>query len=148
MPSTPKNTKCSHLGCTNTKSPYNSYCMTHGGRNTYADTKERRDSNAMYQTKQWRSMRKIQLSKHPLCLACLSNGRITPAWHIDHVFPWHLISKEAFYVNLFQSLCHNCHSHKTGLERKGIYRHYTIPNKDYAVDDYAYVIRTKVAGGG
>lgn len=141
MPSIPKYTKCLHLGCSNNRSKYNNYCIEHGGRDTYNHKRynskqERQDFNAMYATKQWRTFRQIQLSKQPLCAGCLADGRIVAAEHIDHVFPWSAINEQAFYHNIFQSLCASCHSSKTSLEHKGIYRRYGKPNKDYKLSDY------------
>lgn len=140
MPSIPKQNSCSMLGCTQTRSKYNTLCTEHGGRNSYNYSEKRVESNAKYNTKQWRKLRSIQLSKHPLCLACLSEGRILEAEHIDHVFPWAHYGSEAFHRNIYQSLCQPHHSLKTALEQRGIYRHYTMPIKDYSRADYAYVM--------
>ena len=140
MPTVPSNPKCSMLGCTNERSRYNTLCLEHGGRNTYNHTVKRTDALGKYNSVQWRKLRQIQLSKHPLCLACLSSGRIVQALHIDHVFPWANYGSEAFQRNIFQSLCHPCHSIKTGLEQRGIYRYYAMPVKDYKIQDYPYVM--------
>lgn len=145
MPSIPKFTKCLDLGCKNERSKFNAYCMDHGGRDTfnhkrYNSTQKRTIAMDKYQSSQWRKLRQIQLSTHPLCAACLSEGRITPALHIDHLFPWSQLNEEAFYLNVFQSLCHSCHSIKTTLEQRGIYRHYGIPTKDYRLGDYLSVL--------
>lgn len=145
MPSIPKFTKCLDLGCKNERSRFNAYCMDHGGRDTfdhrrYNKSDKRKAGLDKYQSSQWRKLRQIQLSTHPLCAACLSEGRITPALHIDHLFPWSQINEEAFYLNVFQSLCHSCHSIKTTLEQRGTYRHYGIPTKDYRIEDYLSVL--------
>lgn len=142
MPSIPTNTTCSHLGCKNTKSKYNQYCIEHGGRDVFNQkyNKDRKSFNDMYNTRQWLSLRQIQLSKQPICIACQSQGIITPANVVDHLFPWSQISKEAFFINRFQSLCQTHHSEKTQLEQKGIYRAYGTPHKDYAQADYARVM--------
>jgi 5-methylcytosine-specific restriction protein A len=144
MPSVPYYSKCNSLGCKNPKSRYNSYCMDHGGKDRHLlpahKSFKRKEFNDMYQTKQWRIQRQIQLSQHPLCAGCLSKGRIAQAQHIDHIFPWSKISPEAFYINLFQSLCQSCHSSKTALEQKGVYRRYGIPHRDYRIHDYQLVV--------
>ena len=141
MPTVPSNTKCSVLGCKNKRSKFNSFCTEHGGRDTYNHKQydkapQRREQIAMYQTPQWLTLRKIQLSTKPLCASCLSQGIVTQAVHIDHVFPWQKIGQVAFYHNLFQSLCTSCHSSKTHLEQRGIFRRYGNPNRDYTLDDY------------
>lgn len=147
MPSIPKYTKCSVLGCKNQKSRLNSFCMEHGGKERYeydrvkADPKYL-DKQKKYKSPQWQRLRQAQLSTHPLCASCLSKGIITQAEHIDHVFPWNHIGDVAFYHNIFQSLCQPCHSDKTYLESKGIFRKYGIPCIDYSVADYTRICGT------
>lgn len=81
------------------------------------------------------------MSRQPLCQACLVTGKVEMAQHIDHVFPWKNYGEQAFSRNLFQSLCHAHHSHKTALERKGLYEHYTLEGvKTYAEGDYLSVV--------
>lgn len=94
----------------------------------------------MYQTAQWARTRARQLSTQPLCQACAGNNKVTAASEVDHLFAWQLFGIESFYFNVFQSLCKNCHTNKGALERKGIFRHYTMPNPtDYTQDDYKRV---------
>ena len=106
--------------------------MEHGGRE-YTDSKD-----SVYSSPLWKATRKRQLSLQPLCQACLSQGIITAAQHVDHVFPWRQIGKEAFTRNLFQSLCQEHHSYKTGKEKHGIIIHWvegketTLTLEDYA----------------
>lgn len=142
MPSIPTYTKCCHLGCKNHKSKLGAYCIEHGGRDNPIPTKDRQEFQSKYQTTQWRKLRQIQLSTQPLCQSCLSSGIVASAKHIDHVFPWSRIGDRAFYHNLFQSLCASCHSSKTYLEAQGIYRHYQGEVKDYALEDYARVVKS------
>lgn len=119
MPYTPVSNKCQHLGCQNAKSKLNAYCHEHGGRD-YST----RETDSIYQTPAWRSLRQRQLSIQPLCQGCLSRGRVEAAKHVDHVFPWRQIGKQAFLRNIFQSLCPQCHSHKSGQEKRGVFEHY------------------------
>lgn len=80
-----------------------------------------------------------QLSRQPICQACKLEGIITPAKAVDHVFPWRQIGDQAFWQNIWQSLCVEHHSHKTSLEQQGIFRHYREGGaKDY--DRAAYVV--------
>ena len=139
MPTLPYTTKCSHLGCKNVRSKLNSYCLEHGGLDSI-QTEQRKEFMSMYQTTKWKQTRQLQLSKQPLCQCCLLSGKVSSAEHIDHLFPWAKIGKEAFYSNIFQSLCPNCHSNKTALEQKGIYRHYGLVIHDYTITDYASVV--------
>jgi len=131
MPTAPFNQKCSHLGCKNPRSKLNSYCIDHGGKEYI------KEIDTLYQTPLWRAIRTTQISKQPLCQACLIDGKVEPAKHIDHVFPWKAYGEQAFSQNIFQSLCHAHHSHKTALERQGKYEHYTQHGiKTYVEGDY------------
>ena len=137
MPSIPYATKCAYLGCKGTRSKYNTYCLEHGGRDVLTHTQRRKDANAMYQTNAWHIMRTAQLSTQPLCQACLIDGHITQADHVDHLFRWQAIGRGAFYNNILQSLCVAHHSHKTGLEAQGVYEHYTTQGvRQYRLNDY------------
>jgi 5-methylcytosine-specific restriction endonuclease McrA len=139
MPSLPTYTKCQHLGCKNEKSRLNQFCLEHGGRDVQqTNNEDRKEYNSIYRTPFWRTQRQRQLSTQPMCQACLVTGVVTPAEHVDHVFAWNKIGKDAFYTNLFQSLCQSCHSHKTSLEQQGIFRHYQLGGAvDYKIGDYA-----------
>ena len=143
MPTIPSYTKCQHLGCTNTRSKLNSYCLEHGGKTgNYSD--ERNKFNKMYQSTFWKRLRRVQLGKQPICQACLHSGKVSESKHIDHVFPWAHIGEHAFIANIFQALCPECHSHKTSLEARGIYRHYSHTIVDYTAGDYIRVVSQKL----
>lgn len=140
MPTVPTYTKCKELGCKEIRSKVNGYCIKHGGINTYTSDK-RLISNAAYNTPLWRKIRTRQLSLQPLCQACISKGKVVEAREVDHVFAWNSLNKQAFSINLFQSLCQPCHSHKTALEQKGVYRYYGAnATIDYSINDYHRVI--------
>ena len=146
MPTVPRQTTCTDLGCQNPKSLLNSKCLEHGGRDkprplTKPRTKERDEFNSMYNTRQWLVQRQIQLSQYPLCAGCNAEGVVTPANVVDHVFPWSAIDRTAFFINYFQSLCPTHHAYKTQLEQKGIYRRYGPPIKDYGHTDYHRLFR-------
>ena len=146
MPTVPSNGKCASLGCKNPRSKYSTYCLEHGGRDTQLTyrTEERDKAHAFYLTAQWQRHRIAQLSRQPICQSCLTRGIITPATEVDHVFPWRQIGSNAFYRNLFQSLCHDCHSHKTQQEKKGTILYFTgeIVTR-YRVDDYNLLMVSK-----
>ena len=146
MPTVPKQTKCSMLGCKSPRAKFGGYCTEHGGTDAYPSkryniTTGRKEAMAMYKTKHWESMGRGQLSAHPLCAGCLSGGLIASATQVDHVFPWQQIGDHAFFRNLFQSLCTKCHSSKTGMEKNGLYRRFGKPSIDYQKDDYERVMR-------
>lgn len=143
MPTVPSATKCSTLGCKNPKARFSSLCIEHGGRDKfdykrYNNTQDRKEAADMYSTKQWRTLRQIQLSQYPLCAGCKASGIITSATHVDHIFPWRQIGGQSFTYNLFQSLCNECHTSKTHLEQQGIFRAYGV--RDYTKIDYSIAV--------
>jgi 5-methylcytosine-specific restriction protein A len=115
------------------------FCEAH--TQSKAPTIERQAFNAQYKTAAWAAIRARQLSGYPLCAACLIDGRITAASHVDHVFAWQAIGQHAFTRNLWQSLCPECHGTKSGLEKRGIFRHYTDKAQDYTAQDYTFAMR-------
>lgn len=136
MPYAPFNSVCRELGCKQPRSKLNSFCLEHGG---LEHTNHGKDN--AYSDPAWRTIRRAQLSKQPLCQSCLTKGHINQADHVDHVFPWKQIGADAFLHNIFQSLCHECHSYKTGQERKGTFIHYqTQGEKELTKADYAYAM--------
>lgn len=140
MPSIPSFNKCSQLGCHSPKVKGQAYCFDHGAK-SFSVTNDRKAFNSMYNNKAWATMRIGQLSRHPLCASCLTQGIVTQGVHVDHLFPWASIGKEAFTRNILQTLCAPCHSVKTSKEQKDEIVHYTSNGiKTYRLHDYAYVV--------
>jgi 5-methylcytosine-specific restriction protein A len=132
MPIAPLNTKCRELGCQNPKTGRSTFCIQHGG----GFSEKAKANLKLYGQRVWEKIRASQLSRQPLCGRCQSEGKITAANHVDHVFP-HRRDADAFKVNLFQSLCTACHTLKTQDENKGRYLHYTAHGiTEYTGDDY------------
>lgn len=140
MPTIPRYTKCAHLGCQDERSRYNSYCLDHGGKDTLVVSKQRAENNSMYQQPFWKTLRKQQLSMHPLCAGCQDRGVIAQATVVDHVFPWAHINAHAFTNNLFQSLCASCHGDKSYLEQRGVIKWYG--HNDYVLEDYQRIVNS------
>lgn len=126
---------CDTPRCKSPSVAHSRFCADH------APAYKRGDNGELYNSSAWSTLRRSQMSKQPLCQACLLEGRITSAQHVDHVFPWRTIGKEAFRANLLQSLCGPCHSRKTGLEQKGTFRHYRRDGaRDYQVSDWQAIV--------
>lgn len=137
MPTIPRH-QCDEYQCKAHSVKGSRYCEAHTP--SKAPTIDRKAFNAQYKGVAWESIRARQLSIEPLCAACMVDGRITEASHVDHVFPWQSIGHHAFTRNLWQSLCPECHGVKSGLEKRGIFRHYIQPPKDYTQQDYAFAM--------
>ena len=64
----------------------------------------------------WQKARKEYLNAHPLCVECLRQGRYVKATDVDHIKPHHGDPALFWDRDNWQSLCHRCHSKKTGRE--------------------------------
>lgn len=143
MPTIPKTTKCESLQCKEPRVHGSAYCENHGGKPRL--TAARLESNREYKGAAWESIRARVLSDNPLCGGCMLSGRIVPAAHVDHVFPWRVIGPHAFRLNLFQGLCIECHGVKSALERRGVFRHYISPAPvDYVAADYPRLMSAQI----
>jgi 5-methylcytosine-specific restriction protein A len=70
----------------------------------------------MYENKRWRDNRLSYLRGNPLCVICHVQGRLTPAYVVDHIKD-HKGDYDLFWdTNNWQSLCASCHSSKTAKE--------------------------------
>ena len=143
MATVPTQTKCSMLGCKSQRSKLNGYCLNHGGLDVYVEKKsaKRKEFNDMYSNSAWRKFRTAQLSRQPLCQSCLTGKHIKQAEVVDHLFSWNHLGKDAFYRNIFQSLCADCHADKSNLEWSGVYRRYHDSTfTDYRIEQYQSVL--------
>lgn len=132
MPTLPR-PQCSHYGCKAPSKPGSALCIDHSP--TPRVNLHKRAGDALYKSAVWHRIRVRQLSVAPLCAACKLAGRITQGEHVDHVAPWKSLGDWAFTIGPFQTLCGPCHSVKTGLEHRGVFRHYTTTGPvDYGPD--------------
>lgn len=81
--------------------------------------KKRKSARERGYDSRWQKARKIFLSKNPLCVSCMKEGRITPATVVDHIIP-HKGDYELFWdESNWQALCKKCHDRKTAIEDGG-----------------------------
>ena len=138
MPTQPR-PQCSIYRCKQPTRPGSSMCIDHAP--PVHVNKAKRESDREYKTAIWQTIRAGQLSKQPLCQSCQLLGRLTLGMHVDHVIAWKTIGPGGFVNNVFQTLCGGCHSQKTGLEQRGIFRHYTDKGAiDYQSGDWPQLI--------
>jgi 5-methylcytosine-specific restriction enzyme A len=72
----------------------------------------------MYNSKAWRTLRRLQIEQYPLCAECLKRDRLTPATVADHIKQARLDEVEFFDQSNLQSLCASCHNKKSAKESK------------------------------
>lgn len=122
MPTLPR-PQCATYQCKATARPGSAHCVDHAPAPRI--NKAKRETDREYNGATWANIRAGQLTRQPLCQCCKLSGRIVAGAHVDHVFPWKRIGAHAFTWGPFQTLCGPCHSTKTGLETRGVFRHYT-----------------------
>lgn len=64
----------------------------------------------------WRKARATYLKRHPLCVLCEAERRITPATVVDHIIPHKGDSALFWDTGNWQSLCKTHHDSKTARE--------------------------------
>ena len=108
MPTRP-NTPCRHPDCA-ALVPYGTrYCEAHKGLHP----EESSPASERGYGKAWQKARKRYLEAHPLCVACLREGRYTKATDVDHIVP-HRGDPALFWDGAnWQALCKPCHDEKT-----------------------------------
>ena len=112
MPWKPKSI-CNYPGCQSLT--HDRYCEKHKKEMIRVQNDR---SSKMY-TYQWRKASKEFLKKHPLCVHCEREGRLTPATEVDHIKPHGGDRKLFWNKNNWQPLCKRCHSKKTAEEDGG-----------------------------
>jgi 5-methylcytosine-specific restriction protein A len=101
---------CKHPGCPNLTE--HDYCDAHAPLHR----SDRASAGKRGYTSRWQKASKAYLRKHPLCAACLKEGRITKAAVVDHIVP-HRGNRQLFWdESNWQPLCKHCHDVKTMTE--------------------------------
>ena len=110
MPMKPRR-PCRYPGCVEFCEQGQVYCKLHMGWST-----DRLRGGAAYRgyDRKWREARLEYLRRHPLCIKCWKEGRLTPATVVDHIIP-HRGDQYLFWdQENWQALCKDCHDRKTG----------------------------------
>lgn len=81
--------------------------------------------DVLYQSYKWKKMRKLYLSKHPLCEKCKAIGLTTASNTVDHVVPISIGGSRWSWFN-WMALCQQCHQVKSNKERGG----WTVRSKE------------------
>lgn len=141
MPTMPR-PQCTVYRCKQPTRPGSSMCADHAPPPRVNHAK--RETDREYKTAVWQTIRARELSRQPLCQCCALSGRVAVAVHVDHVAPWKTLGSWAFTIGPFQTLCGPCHSVKTGLESRGIFRHYTNGGAvDYSLENLPPALMTR-----
>lgn len=110
MPMKPRR-PCRYPGCVGFCEQGQVYCPEH-----IKWSADRLRGGAAYRgyDRKWREARAAYLRRHPLCVQCQKEGRLTAATVVDHIIP-HRGDQYLFWdQENWQSLCKDCHDRKTG----------------------------------
>ena len=87
-------------------------CVAHPSKRVVRDPNVKK----LYNSPQWQSLRKAQLTKDPWCADCLERGEYVFATEVDHIVPHDGDPQLFFDPKNLQSLCKPDHSSKTASE--------------------------------
>lgn len=110
MPMKPKR-PCRYAGCAGFCEQGQVYCVEH-----LSESGDRQRGGAVFRgyDRKWREARVMYLRRHPLCVLCQAEGKLTPATVVDHVIPHRGDMKLFWDKSNWQGLCRKCHDKKTG----------------------------------
>lgn len=101
------------------------YCKKHQGvvsseRNKRYDRQKRdKEMQKFYNSSRWKKVRKIKLSKDPLCERCLEMDRIRPAEVVHHIKEAKDYPALRVDLNNLMSVCTACHNKIHSDRNKG-----------------------------
>ena len=110
MPRFPKR-PCRYPGCPNL-CEQGVYCERHRKENS--SDAQRGGAAARGYDARWQEARRQYLQRHPLCVECLRENKITPATVVDHIVPHRGDQKLFWDQSNWQPLCKAHHDAKTG----------------------------------
>lgn len=110
---------CAHPGC-GALVRGKAYCEPHQVKaderraehmkTVHADYNSRRDSSdSFYKAEAWKKLSAIYKKRHPLCVECEAQGRITPVQIVDHIKSYKTHPQLGLDWSNLRSLCRSCH---------------------------------------
>jgi 5-methylcytosine-specific restriction protein A len=111
---------CAQSGCPALVPRGQSRCQAHRRRRWREYQRRRPDRRVVkqiYHTARWQKVRRLILSREPLCRPCKAAGLVVAAVQVDHIKPVDAGGAPFDSENL-QPLCFSCHSRKTLEENR------------------------------
>jgi len=110
-------TPCNYPGCPELTK--DRYCPPHQKHVNKQYEATRETATARGYDSRWRKARLMYLRRHPLCVECKNEDRLSPGTTVDHIVP-HKGNQTLFWdENNWQSLCATHHNVKTAKEDGG-----------------------------
>ena len=82
-------------------------------KSKYIDLRTPEGRQQFYQSKEWRAIRLVALTRNPYCVVCLTKGITTLGTEIDHVQDIKDAPERCLDITNLQNMCKPCHSSKT-----------------------------------
>jgi 5-methylcytosine-specific restriction protein A len=103
---------CRYPGCAGFCEQGQVYCKKH-----ISESVDRLRGGAAFRgyDRKWREARDAFLRRHPLCVICRAEGKLTPATVVDHIIPHRGNMKLFWDQDNWQPLCREHHNKKTGI---------------------------------
>jgi len=76
-----------------------------------------REAERIRNSGRWRKVRKLKLSRDPLCEDCTEHGLVVPAAQVHHLEPLVRRPDLAYAMENLRSLCTTCHARREAAER-------------------------------
>lgn len=107
MPKSPQR-PCRIPGCPDLAEHGDVLCRKHKAERDKRYNKHNRDPQVqkMYGS-DWKKLREVYISEHPLCEECFKNGKYTPTEEVHHILPLSKGGKND--INNLMALCQSCH---------------------------------------
>lgn len=107
---------CLHRGCNVLVDSGVGRCEAHASDKQAARKQydaNRPEWHGMYKSKRWLDARIRYLQRHPLCVECEKQGRLTLGNTINHIIP-HKGNYDLFWdEGNWETLCERCHNRRT-----------------------------------
>jgi len=116
MPRKPQH-PCGHLGCPNLVPIGEQYCAIHKKQKRQQYDKQRGSAQQRGYTAQWNKIRKMILSREPLCRRCAREGKTTAAVIVHHIIPKDQGGRDSF--DNLEPLCIQHHEEEHKMKRWG-----------------------------
>ena len=96
------------------------YCEAHRKQERTAADEYRGSRSQRGYDDRWTKIRRVVLTREPLCRICRRSGRTTVANEVDHIIPLRSGGGTGAGLDNLQPLCKSCHSRKTLSERRSV----------------------------
>jgi 5-methylcytosine-specific restriction protein A len=107
---------CNNLGCNTLINDNERYCSEHIKEKSVPFANSIRYNESLYNTAQWRTLRKIHLQSNPSCIKCGATKKDNIKIEVHHLVPPRGNEELFFDENNLATVCSACHRILTNQE--------------------------------